>query len=117
MYSSRYTTYMRPKGSAEELERRRQRALSLLKEGYSQTKVGRLVGASQASVSRWQKAAEKNGGAVPAKRHLGCPRRLTSLAGFASPSAFTRRRTMSVFRELVVDGSTSSTPDEESPHR
>lgn len=68
---------MRPKGSAEELERRRLRALSLLEEGHSQTKVGQMVGASQASVSRWQKAAAENGGTVPAKPHPGRTRLLT----------------------------------------
>lgn len=68
---------MRPKGSAEELERRRQRALSLLKEGHSQTEVGKIVGASQGSVSRWQKAADENNGAVPSKPHPGRNRLLS----------------------------------------
>ena len=66
---------MRPKGSAEELERRRRRAISLLKEGYSQNEVGRIVGASQGSVSRWQKMA--CGKELAAKPHPGRNRRLT----------------------------------------
>ena len=68
---------MRPKGSADELERRRQQALSLLKEGRSQTEVGKLLRASQASVSRWHKVAEENHGAVPSKPHPGRNRLLT----------------------------------------
>jgi transposase len=49
----------------------------LLKEGRSQTEVGKIVGASQASVSRWQKAADEHNGAVPSKPHPGRNRLLT----------------------------------------
>ena len=44
---------MRPKGTAEELESRRRRALGLLKSGKSQHAVARHLGVSQGSVCRW----------------------------------------------------------------
>jgi transposase len=69
---------MRPEGSAEELERRRRRAVSLVKEGYSQTKAAEMVGASQGSVSRWLKDLERNGSkALELKPHPGRPRILS----------------------------------------
>jgi transposase len=54
---------MRPHGSAEELERRRRRAIALLEEGYMQSEVARMVGVSPASVTRWRQAHEKEGDA------------------------------------------------------
>jgi transposase len=69
---------MRPKGSAEELERRRRRAVSLLEEeGHSQAEVARMVGSSSSSVCRWRKAARRKNG-LAAKPHPGRPRRLTA---------------------------------------
>jgi transposase len=68
---------MRPEGSAEELERRRRRAVALLKEGYSQTRVAEMVGSSQGSVSRWQKLALEGEEALELKPHPGRPRLLS----------------------------------------
>lgn len=68
---------MRPEGSAEELERRRRRAIDLLKEGHSQTKVAEMVGSSQGSVSRWQKLALEGDEALALKPHPGRPRSLS----------------------------------------
>jgi transposase len=69
---------VRPKGSAEELERRRRRAIELLKEGHSQHEVGRMVAASQGSVSRWQVMAEGCTTGLEPKPHPGRRRRLTA---------------------------------------
>jgi transposase len=52
---------MRPHGTPKELERRRRRAIALLKEGHSQAEVAERVGASTSSVQRW-KVAWKEGG-------------------------------------------------------
>src|SRR3989338_5953388 len=53
---------MRPIGSGEELERRRVRALELLKSGLWPVEVARRVGVDRRSVRRW-KAAVRAGGA------------------------------------------------------
>lgn len=69
---------MRPHGSAEELERRRRRALALLQEGHRQAEVARRVGARPTSVKRWWEAYQKNGedGLAP-KPVPGRPSKLT----------------------------------------
>jgi transposase len=64
-------------GSAEELERRRRRAVALLEEGHSQAEVARMVGSSESSVCRWRKMARRKRG-LAAKPHPGRPRRLTA---------------------------------------
>ena len=52
---------MRPTGSPEELERRRLRALALLKEGLQPVEVARRVGVDRRSVRRWKAAARTQG--------------------------------------------------------
>jgi transposase len=47
---------MRPKGSAAELEARRQRALDLLEAGLGVVAVARQTGVSRVSVGKWNKA-------------------------------------------------------------
>jgi transposase len=70
---------MRPKGSAEALEVRRQIAGKLLQAGMGIRQVARLVGAAPASVFRWKKALEEGGEeALAAKPHPGRPARLTA---------------------------------------
>lgn len=54
---------MRPTGSPEELERRRLRALALLKEGLLPVEVARRVGVDRRSVRRWKRAARRRGAA------------------------------------------------------
>ena len=70
---------MRPSGSAQELERRRRRALRLLGEGLSPVEVACQLGVDRRSVRRW-KATARSGGiaAVSAKPAAGRPRRLTA---------------------------------------
>lgn len=68
---------MRPKGSAEALEMRRQIAGKLLEEGKGLREVARLVGASPSSVFRWKEAMDAGGpAALAAKPHPGRPARL-----------------------------------------
>lgn len=67
---------MRPKGSAEELERRRRRAIALLEKGHSQAEVARMVGAEHTSVRRWQEMARAGPEGLAAKPHPGRKRRL-----------------------------------------
>jgi transposase len=70
---------MRPHGSAEELERRRRRAIALLEAGHRQAEVARSVGAHPSSVKRWWEAYQKNGeGGLAAKPVPGRPSRLTA---------------------------------------
>jgi len=61
---------MRPPGSPKELERRRLRAISLLKDGYQPVEVARTLGVDRRSVRRWKAAYQQRGGralkAVPA---------------------------------------------------
>ncbi len=51
---------MRPMGSPEELERRRQRAIELLKQGHGPTAIAQRLGVDRRSVRRW-KAAYRRG--------------------------------------------------------
>jgi transposase len=70
---------MRPHGSAEELERRRRRAIALLKAGHRQAEVARRVDAHPTSVKRWWEAYQKNGeGGLAAKPVPGRPSKLTT---------------------------------------
>jgi len=57
---------MRPAGSPEELQRRRERAIALLKEGIAPVDVASRVGVDRRSVRRW-KAAFRRAGAVGIK--------------------------------------------------
>jgi transposase len=70
---------MRPTGSPEELERRRRRALSLLKDGLLPSEVARRVGVDRRSVRRWKAAARRRGeSGVRAKPAPGRPSKLTT---------------------------------------
>ena len=52
---------MRPRGSADLLEDRRRRALSLVDDGLSLNEVGRRIGCSASSVMRWRDAFRRGG--------------------------------------------------------
>ena len=52
---------MRPVGDGKRLERRRQRAIALLKEGRAPVEVARLVGVDRRSVRRWHAAYRRQG--------------------------------------------------------
>lgn len=69
--------FMRTTGSPEELERRRERALELWKQGYSLGEVARMVGVDRRSVRRWKSGYLKKGRrALRAKPAPGRPPRL-----------------------------------------
>lgn len=69
---------MRPEGSAKELEQRRRQAVALLEQGLTGSQVARAVGTSQASVTRWRQAYERQGDkALAAKPHPGRRPKLT----------------------------------------
>lgn len=55
---------MRPPGSAEELERRRTRAVDLLNQGMAPVEVAHMVGVDRRSVRRWNAAYRKKGAAA-----------------------------------------------------
>lgn len=68
---------MRPFGSPDELERRRQRAMDLVRQGYSLGEVARMIGVERRSVRRWRSAYRKKGRrGLEAKPALGRPPRL-----------------------------------------
>jgi transposase len=70
---------MRPVGSGRQLERRRQRAIALLKEGHPPVEVARLVGVDRRSVRRWNAAYRKQGTEGLAARPVaGRPRKLSA---------------------------------------
>ncbi len=52
---------MRPKGSASELELRRQRAIALLDKDHAPVDVARMLGVDRRSVRRWKAAHRKRG--------------------------------------------------------
>ena len=72
---------MRPPGSAQELERRRRRAIELLQHGQSPIEVAQAVGCDRRSVRRWSAAFRKRGApALKARVAPGRPSRLDAKA-------------------------------------
>jgi len=70
---------MRPVGNAKQLERRRHRAIALLKDGRPPVDVARLVGVDRRSVRRWNAAHRMQGPAGLAARPVpGRPSKLTA---------------------------------------
>jgi transposase len=69
---------MRPIGSAEELERRRRRAVELMQRGESPTAIARILGACRTSLYRWLAMAKKSPEALAAKPHPGPRPRLSA---------------------------------------
>lgn len=52
---------VRPFGSPEELERRRLRAVEMLRQGLGPTEIARTIGVDRRSVRRWRAALEQQG--------------------------------------------------------
>ncbi len=72
---------MRPPGSAQELERRRHRAVELLHQGQSPVEVAQAVGCDRRSVRRWSAAFRKRGApGLKARAASGRPPRLDAKA-------------------------------------
>ena len=68
---------MRPSGSPEELQRRRERALRLLQQGYAPVEVAGMLGVERRSVRRWKAAFRKRGAkGIEAKPAPGRPAKL-----------------------------------------
>jgi transposase len=68
---------MRPPGSPEELERRRQRGITLLREGFPPAEVARRLGVDRRSVRRWHARYRQGGaGALAAQPASGRPPKL-----------------------------------------
>lgn len=70
---------MRPEGSGKQLERRRQRAIALLREGRAPVEVARLVGVDRRSVRRWNAVHRRQGASGLAARPIpGRPCKLSA---------------------------------------
>ena len=68
----------RPRGSAQELERRRHRALQLLDKGRSLNEVAERIGCHASSVMRWRDARRQGGmEGLKVRSALGRPRKLS----------------------------------------
>lgn len=68
---------MRPTGSPEELQRRRERGIALLTEGYAPVEVAHMLGVDRRSVRRWNAAFRKTGKhGIAAKPASGRPAKL-----------------------------------------
>jgi transposase len=67
---------MRPIGSAQELQRRRLRAVELVRQGESPEDVARFLGCGRSSVYTWLKLARDGLGKLAAKPHPGRTPRL-----------------------------------------
>lgn len=78
---------MRPIGTAEELQRRRLRAVELVEQGESPDDVARFLGCGRSSVYTWVKLARQSLAALAAKPHPGPKPRLTAeqLKGLEGP--------------------------------
>jgi transposase len=68
---------MRPIGTAEELERRRRRAVDLVKQGESPDDVAHFLGCGRSSVSTWLKRDRLNPDHLVATPHPGPTPRLS----------------------------------------
>ena len=68
---------MRPIGTAEELERRRRRAVELVKQGEKPALVARILGVGRSSISTWLKRDRQSPDALAAKPHPGPKPRLS----------------------------------------
>jgi transposase len=68
----------RPIGTPEELERRRRRAVELVRQGEQPTKVARFLGVDRSSVFRWRQCAAQGADALAARPHPHRPPRLTN---------------------------------------
>lgn len=62
---------MRPVGTAEELERRRRRAVELVQHGEPVTQVAHYLGCNRSSIWRWEQKARKGPEGLDAKPHPG----------------------------------------------
>ena len=72
---------MRPAGSPEELERRRRRAMELLKQDHPPVEVARMLGVDRRSVRRWKAAYLRQGErALRARPAPGRPPKLDAKA-------------------------------------
>jgi len=68
---------MRPTGSPAELQRRRERGIALLTEGYAPVEVAHMLGVDRRSVRRWNAAFRKTGNkGIAAKPAPGRPAKL-----------------------------------------
>lgn len=68
---------MRPKGSAEELERRRRRAVELVKNGEHVDDVARILGCGRSSIYTWLKLDREKPKELAARPHPGPAPRLS----------------------------------------
>ena len=76
-YTTPREVNVRPLGSPEELERRRRRAIELLRQGNGPGVVGRMLGVNRRSVRRWQALFRRKGSAaLTARPASGRPPRL-----------------------------------------
>lgn len=70
---------MRPQGTAQQLQKRRERAIELLQSGKTLSATARAVGVAPSSVLRWQRAYEQQGPKGLITRPIpGRPSRLTA---------------------------------------
>jgi transposase len=69
---------MRPIGTAEELERRRRRAVELVKRGESPAEVAYFLGCGRSSVYTWLKLDREDARKLAARHHAGPKPRLTA---------------------------------------
>jgi len=71
---------VRPKGSPEELEQRRLRAIALFNENYQPVDIARMVGVDRRSVRRWKAAYLKDGTKGIQANPAGRPQKLDGKA-------------------------------------
>ncbi len=74
-----YNESMRPKGTSEDLQRRRERAIALFEQGARKAEIARSLGTSRASVSRWCRAYQHDGTeGIQARATPGRPAKLSA---------------------------------------
>jgi len=101
---------MRPKGSPEALESRRQQAIALLNQDHQPVEVARIVGVDRRSVRRWKAAYLKEGKYAIKAKPKGRPRKLTEK---------TRKileRKLNAFLVFVMDSLSVGTKNDNAPY-
>lgn len=69
---------MRPIGTAEELERRRRRAVELMRQGEAPSVIARILGVCRTSLYRWRAAGQAGPGGLASRPHPGPRPRLSA---------------------------------------
>ena len=104
---------MRPCGSSEALERRRHRAIDLLKQGHQPVEVAHILGVDRRSVRRWHAAYRAQGlRGLSKKPATGRPAKLDATALKQLDTLLLKGANRNVFSAFFLQAKRKATPKE-----